>query len=227
MTDETTLSGAAAAGRNGLATQLRDLEAYLADSEAAGNALPPEATEMVARLRELVRALDGLAATFAVTVSEVTAPGDVEEVRRLVLEYASAHADTPGVEHMRADAAALPGPYTPPRGGLWLARAGDVGVGCVALRPRDAGIAEVKRMYVDPTARGNGVGRALLEALIAGARARGYETLRLGTLEDMTAAQGLYRSLGFEPIPRYRPDELIDTRFYELPLQAPLDSSSR
>jgi GNAT superfamily N-acetyltransferase len=173
---------------------------------------------MISRLRELVRALDGLTASFAVTVREVTAPADLDEVRRLVLEYASAHAGTPGVEHMLADAAGLPGPYTPPRGGLWLARAGDVGVGCVALRPLDDTMAEVKRMYVDPASRGNGVGRALMETLIAGARTRGYQTLRLGTLEEMTAAQGLYRSLGFHPVERYRPDELIHTRFFELSL---------
>jgi ribosomal protein S18 acetylase RimI-like enzyme len=46
------------------------------------------------------------------------------------------------------------------------------------------------------------VGRALLETLIAGARARGYATLRLGTLDDMIAAQNLYASLGFKPIQR-------------------------
>ena len=218
MTDDGSLPGAAAAGRDGLATQLRELESYVADAEAIGRALPPEAAEMIARLRELVRALDGLTASFALTVSEVTSPADVAEVRRLVLEYASAHADTPGVEYMHADAAALAGPYTPPRGGLWLARSADVGVGCVALRPLDDTTAEVKRMYVDPASRGGGVGRALMEALIAGARARGYETLRLGTLEEMTAAQGLYRSLGFAPIERYRPDELIHTRFFELSL---------
>jgi GNAT superfamily N-acetyltransferase len=218
MMEENAVHDAAAAGREGLASQLRALEAYVADSAAAGETLPPEAVEMVARLRELVRALDGLASSLAVAVSEVTAPEAVEEVRRLVLEYAAAHAATPGVDYMRADAAALPGPYTPPRGGLWLARAGEVGVGCVALRPLDDATAEVKRMYVDPSWRGAGVGRALLEALIAGARARGYRTVRLGTLDDMTAAQGLYRSLGFVPIPRYRPDELVDTRFYELTL---------
>lgn len=218
MTDESSLSGAAAAGRDGLATQLRELESYVANAEAIGRALPPEATEMIARLRELVRALDGLTASFAVTVSEATAPAEVDEVRRLVFEYASAHADTPGVEYMLADATALPGPYTPPRGGLWLARSGDASVGCVALRPLEGTMAEVKRMYVDPASRGTGVGRALMEALIVGARARGYETLRLGTLEEMTAAQGLYRSLGFEPIERYRPDELVDTRFFELSL---------
>jgi putative acetyltransferase len=218
MTDDRSLPTAAGAGRDGFATQLRQLESYVADAESAGHALPPEATEMIARLRELVRALDGLTASFAVTVSEVSAPADVDEVRRLVLEYASAHAGTPGVEYMHTDAAALPGPYVAPRGGLWLARAGEVGVGCVALRPLEDTMAEVKRMYVDPAARGNGVGRALMEALIAGARERGYETLRLGTLEEMTAAQGLYRSLGFQPVERYRPDELIHTRFFELSL---------
>jgi GNAT superfamily N-acetyltransferase len=219
VTDDTSLPDAAAAGREGLASQLRELEAYMADAAAAGQPLPPEAVEMVARLRDLVRALDGLAASFALTVREATAPRDVDEVRRLVLEYAAGHAATPGVESMRADAAALPGAYTPPRGGLWLARAGEQGVGCVALRPLDSTTAEVKRMYVDPASRGAGVGRALLEALIAGARARGYEMLRLGTLDDMATAQGLYRSLGFKPIPRYRSDELVDTRFFELALR--------
>jgi GNAT superfamily N-acetyltransferase len=89
----------------------------------------------------------------------------------------------------------------------------------VALRPLDGGAAEVKRMFVDASWRGRGVGRALLETLIEGARARGYDTLRLGTLEDMTAAQSLYHSLGFAPIGRYRPDELVDTRFYERSLR--------
>ena len=153
-------------------------------------------------------------------VHEVCGADDVDEVRRLVLEHALVRASTPGVEFMRADALALPGPYVAPGGALWLARAteGAAGVGCVALRRLDASMAEVKRMYVDPGWRGHGVGRALLETLIDKARALGYGTLRLGTLDDMTAAQALYRSLGFAPIERYRADEMIDTRFYEMSL---------
>ena len=159
--------------------------------------------------------------TTSFAVHEVHEARDADEVRRLVLAHADARATTPGVEYMRAAAAALPGPYVPPRGGLWLARAAGTGVGCVALRPldADADAAEIKRMYVDPAWRSRGVGRALLDALIAGARTRGYATLRLGTLHDMTAAQSLYQSLGFAPIARYRPDELIETRFYELSLR--------
>lgn len=145
---------------------------------------------------------------------------DVAEVRRLVLTHAAARATTPGVEYMRADAAALPGPYVPPHGGLWVAVHDGVGIGCVALRPQGPDAAEVKRMFVDGAWRGRGVGRALMETVVQGARERGYATLRLGTLADMTAAQGLYASLGFRPIQRYRLDELVDTLFYELELGA-------
>jgi hypothetical protein len=55
---------AATAGREGLATQLRELEDFVARSDAAGDPLPPEAIEMVSRLREIVRALDGLTSSL-------------------------------------------------------------------------------------------------------------------------------------------------------------------
>lgn len=157
-----------------------------------------------------------MSATFV--IREVDGESDVAHVRRLVTAHGDARSTTPGVEYVYADAARMPGPYVPPRGGIWLAVSDDAGIGCAALRPVDESAAEVKRMFVDAAWRGRGVGRALLTALIDGARARGYETLRLGTLDDMMAARQLYESLGFVPIKRYRADELIDTRFYELPL---------
>lgn len=54
----------ALSGRDGLAAQLRDLEAFVARSDAAGDPLPPEAREMIERLREIVAALDGLTASL-------------------------------------------------------------------------------------------------------------------------------------------------------------------
>ena len=126
----------------------------------------------------------------------------------------------PGIEHMRADAIRLPGPYVAPRGTILLAQAGEDAIGCVALRPLPGGIGEVKRMYVDAAWRGKGVGRALLQTLIAHARTLGYHHLRLGTVEEMAAARSLYRSLGFVPIERYRADEIVDTEFYELDLSS-------
>ncbi len=156
--------------------------------------------------------------TRSFVVREVADERDIEHVRRLVRAHGDARSSTPGVEYVYADAARMPGSYASPRGGIWLAMANGDGVGCVALRPLTPKVAEVKRMFVDADWRGAGVGRSLLITLIAGARARGYATLRLGTLADMDAAQALYRSLGFTPIERYRPDELIDTQFYELSL---------
>jgi GNAT superfamily N-acetyltransferase len=142
----------------------------------------------------------------------------VDAVRRLVLAHVAERTSTPGIEHMRADAMQLPGPYVAPLGAIWLARAGGDAIGCVALRPLADGTGEVKRMYVDSAWRGNGVGRALLATLIAHARTLCYHLLGLGTLGDMSAARSLYKSLGFVPIERYRADEMIDMEFYELEL---------
>jgi len=62
MTDD--INDAAAAGRDGLASQLRELEAFVARTEADGGELPPQAVEMIARLQEIVRALDGLTSSM-------------------------------------------------------------------------------------------------------------------------------------------------------------------
>jgi hypothetical protein len=55
----------AAAGRAGLLAQLRQLESFAARTVAEGDALPPQATEMILHLREIVNALDGLTASMA------------------------------------------------------------------------------------------------------------------------------------------------------------------
>jgi GNAT superfamily N-acetyltransferase len=136
-----------------------------------------------------------------------------------VLAHVDERASTPGIEHMRADAMRLPGPYVAPLGAIWLAQSSEGAIGCVALRSLPGCVGEVKRMYVDRAWRGRGVGRALLETLIAHARTLGYDHLRLGTLSDMSAARSLYQSLGFAPIDRYRADEMVDTEFYQLRLR--------
>lgn len=64
MSDGDRIPDAAAAEREGLAAQLRELEAFVARSEAEGEALPPQAIEMIERLREIVRALDGLTSSL-------------------------------------------------------------------------------------------------------------------------------------------------------------------
>jgi GNAT superfamily N-acetyltransferase len=77
-------------------------------------------------------------------------------------------------------------------------------LGCGALlRPFDPGVAEIKRMFTRPDARGRGVARAVLERLEEEARARGIAVLRLETGTMQPEAQRLYESSGYEPIPPF------------------------
>jgi putative acetyltransferase len=75
-------------------------------------------------------------------------------------------------------------------------------VGCGAIRLED-GYAEVKRMYVSPTARGQGIAEMILNALTDAARTLGIATLRLETGEDLREAAALYRKHGFREIPAF------------------------
>jgi putative acetyltransferase len=101
---------------------------------------------------------------------------------------------------------------------ILLARDGEEIVGCVALRPFEDGVCEMKRLYVRPTARGSGAGRALVEASIARARELGHRTMRLDTLPRMDAARALYLSLGFRSIERYNENPIEGVLFFELSL---------
>jgi GNAT superfamily N-acetyltransferase len=94
-----------------------------------------------------------------------------------------------------------------PRGRLIVARANSKVVGVGALKPVDATVVEIKRMYVRPEARGQGIGRAILERLLADASTIGYQVARLETLTFMSEAHALYRSLGFQDRPIFEHTE--------------------
>jgi GNAT superfamily N-acetyltransferase len=100
--------------------------------------------------------------------------------------------------------ASLPGLYAPPSGELLLAKRGDHVLGCIALKPLEPpAIAEIKRLFVRPQARGKGVGKALVEAAIITAQRLGYGEIKLDTLPEMTGAIALYKAVGFASIPPY------------------------
>ena len=99
--------------------------------------------------------------------------------------------------------AALPGPYAPPQGAILLAKQGDHVLGCIALKQLAPGIAEIKRLYVRPQARGQGVAKALVDALLKEAAELGYHEVKLDTLPQMETAIALYKSFGFADIPPY------------------------
>lgn len=147
-----------------------------------------------------------------IEIRGVEDPVSLAAARTLVRAHIAAHSADGDVDRV---VAALPEPYVPPHGVLWLAWAGGEALGCLALQELAPDTGELKRMYVRPEARGRGVARRLTEHAIAEAAARGYSRLRLGTLPSMHAAQQLYASLGFRRIPPYRPVEFGETWFYE------------
>ena len=118
-------------------------------------------------------------------------------------------------QDFEAELAGMPGKYAPPQGELLLARgAGDAPIGCVALRAvAPDGCCEMKRLYVSPEARGSGLGRVLVEAVIEAAKGNGYRELRLDTLPDMIEAQALYERLGFARIAPYYDTPIVGTVF--------------
>src|SRR5262245_41915126 len=105
----------------------------------------------------------------------------------------------PGANHFRLD----PGEVAGGRGAFLLAYREGTPVGCGALRLLDSETAELKRMYVAPALRGKGLGRRLVAALEAEARALGVRRLVLETGVRQAAALALYRATGFQPIPLY------------------------
>jgi len=115
---------------------------------------------------------------------------------------------------IEVELAALPGGYD----AILVARDGDEIAGCVALRPLGDAACEMKRLYVRPSARGSGTGRALVEASISRARELGYAAMRLDTLPRMEAARALYLSLGFRPIGCYNYNPIEGVLFFELAL---------
>ncbi|HXJ37646.1 MAG TPA: GNAT family N-acetyltransferase [Bryobacteraceae bacterium] len=142
---------------------------------------------------------------------------DLPQLRELFLEYGASVGNNICFQSFEAEVAGLPGACAPPSGEILIATGGGNLAGCVAFRPLDDGICEMKRLYVRPGYRGTGLGGALARAAISEATSRGYRVLRLDTLPSMLRAMQLYRELGFTEIPPYG-DNPVSAICYEVVL---------
>lgn len=145
------------------------------------------------------------------------APEDMDGVRGIFREYADWLQVDYCLKNFEAELAGLPGAFAPPKGGLWLAWAEGELAGCVGLRPLETegpgDSCEMRRLWIRAPFRGQGLGRRLAEAALAGARAAGYREMSLETLGHMEAARSLYAGLGFRPETRHYEGLDDDLRF--------------
>lgn len=150
---------------------------------------------------------------------------DQEEVRTLFQEYTDmlvrkspSFAEYLKIQHYDAELDDLRGKYGLPDGRLYLARADGAAAGCAALRRLDEARCELKRMYVRPPYRAQGISTALMDRILTDAREIGYKKLLLDTLPFLTTAIAMYRRRGFVEIAGYNDSPLPETIYMELEL---------
>ena len=164
-----------------------------------------------------------------ISIIEAKTPDQIAQVAALMRDYLlwmhrrySKHGEMVDAyfdkREWESELADLVGHYGAPFGGMILATVDGVPAGCVLMRGIGGDVAEMKRLFVRPAFQGLGLGRQMAEELIALACDRGYPRMQLETGALQTEAQGLYRSMGFEPIAPYYacPDWLARSgHFYE------------
>ena len=147
-----------------------------------------------------------MTATWTITTVESSDPTAVGAVREILGSYHDDLVAEIGETTLTAELATLPAPYLPPNGALLLAR-DESGrpAGCVGIKGQSGEECEIKRLYVLPSVRGSGLGRALVRAAIDQARVMGYAEMVLIAVRHTTdTAQRIYREFGFEVTPQFR-----------------------
>jgi GNAT superfamily N-acetyltransferase len=132
-------------------------------------------------------------------------PPASELLGRLFEHYRQQYPDAGAGPPRRADPRAEAARYEPPEGAFLLAVLDGANIGCGGLRRCEAGegIAELKRMWVEPPVRRTGVAQALLDELERRAVELGYRAMWLDTGPRQRAAIRFYERNGYRPIPNY------------------------
>ncbi len=155
--------------------------------------------------------------------ADINAPDDRERIRALFEEYLywangqlEEHFDISfDIPPMIDEDMESLAKFAPPGGRLLLAYGEDGGLaGLACMRKIRPTVGEIKRMYVRPAYRRQGVGRALVEETVKQARAIGYNALFLDSSRFMHAAHALYEDCGFVPFEEY-PESEIPPQFRE------------
>ena len=145
-------------------------------------------------------------------------PGDLDWiVRRHAVLYAESHRwNATFAAMVREIVDDLEATYDPEREHVWIAESQGRRIGAIALVEESPEIGLLRLFFVEPDARGRGVGRRLVEACLSRARTVGYSAVSLDTVRSLEAAGHLYRQHGFtlvheEPIDIWGPPDILES----------------
>lgn len=136
---------------------------------------------------------------FGADIRHARFPEDLEAVTSIFREYIASASVSLEFQNYCAEFSSLPGTYAHPEGRLLLAWREARVVGCAALRKVDSHTCELKRVYVRPEGRGDGLGRQLVWRMLQEARNAGYTRMCLDVLPEFKAATHIYETIGFLP----------------------------
>ena len=156
-------------------------------------------------------------------------PGDIGSVVRLHgIVYAREHGFDHTFEAYVAGPLAEFARSASSRERLWIAEEGGEIAGCIGIVASTPVVAQLRWFLVDPSARGTGLGRRLLNEAVAFSMACGYHSIVLWTVSALTAAAHLYDAAGFikvEEVPGRRWGADVIEEKYELELPRPDDGA--
>lgn len=159
------------------------------------------------------------AASVAIRIDPISNAAHWQHFAALLRRYAAADLDSPGTSSIWQDLQDLPARYAAPQGGAVLvwpwhtntganataSPAATEPIGCGAFaRTREPGLCEIKRLYLLPEWRGQGLGRTLIQTVLRHAAAAGYNRAGLSTWAHNHSGLALYRALGFGPVAPFK-----------------------
>lgn len=142
----------------------------------------------------------------------------LDQVKQMIIQYTNWLGRDLSFQNLEDELRNLEGKYMPPEGEILVSAQDGAVCGMVAYHRHSDIRCEMKRLYVDPKARGQNLGDKLVTAIIAHARKAGYREMVLDTIQPLKAAIQLYKKHGFQECPPYYKNPMEDVIYMKLDL---------
>ena len=146
-------------------------------------------------------------------------PDDLRDVLGLYHEYIESTSVDLSFQGNDLEFSQLSEKYSSEESKIFLLKKDGKAVGCAAFRRLDASVCEMKRVYIQPSARGHQLGKLLVGRVLQEAVISGYSKICLDVLPEFKTALKLYRSYGFAEHPPVTNNPVPGTRFLGLDLE--------